>query len=114
MDEVTVKLVENEEELAGAIAVRFRVFVSEQSIPAEEELDQEDAVATHAIALIDGHVVGTGRLVGREPGIVQIGRMAVDQEWRRRGVGGLVLEHLEDVARSQGHDYERSPRPRNT
>ncbi len=102
MDEVTIKLVENEEELAGAIAVRFRVFVSEQSIPAEEELDQADATATHAIALIGETVVGTGRLVRREPEIGQIGRMAVDLEWRRRGVGGLILEHLEEVARSRG------------
>ena len=35
----------------GAIAVRFRVFVAEQQVPAEEELDEFDATATHAIAV---------------------------------------------------------------
>ena len=101
-DSVTIKLVENEEELAGAIAVRFRVFVSEQSIPPEEELDQNDALATHAIALIEDQVVGTGRLLRQDSHTGQIGRMAVDQAWRRRGVGGQILVYLEDVARSQG------------
>ena len=50
----TVKLVETERDLEAAIAVRFRVFVAEQAIPAEEELDEADATATHAIALRRG------------------------------------------------------------
>ena len=100
--EVTIKLVENEEELAGAIAVRFRVFVSEQSIPPEEELDQADATSSHAIALVEDTVVGTGRLIRQDPSTGQIGRMAVDREWRRRGVGGQILLYLEDLARTRG------------
>ena len=101
-DEVTIKLVENEEDLAGAIAVRFRVFVEEQSIPPEEELDQADATSSHAIALIEDTVVGTGRLLRQNASTGQIGRMAVDRDWRRRGVGGQILTYLEDVARSRG------------
>ena len=60
VEELVVKLVENEDEFEGAIAVRFRVFVAEQSIPPEEELDEDDATAIHAIALVHGQVVGTG------------------------------------------------------
>ena len=101
-DGFTVKLVETERELEAAIGVRFRVFVSEQSVPAEEELDQADATATHAIALHQNRVVGTGRLLQKDPDTAIIGRMAVDLEWRRQGVGGLILDHLEEVARSQG------------
>ena len=97
-----VKLVETERELEAAIGVRFRVFVSEQSVPAEEELDQADATATHAIALHQNRVVGTGRLLKQDPETAVIGRMAVDLEWRRQGVGGLILNHLEEVARSLG------------
>ena len=41
MDDVVVKLVETEAELEGAINVRMRVFVVEQQIPPEEELDEE-------------------------------------------------------------------------
>ena len=98
----TVKLVETERDLEAAIGVRFRVFVAEQSIPAEEELDEADATATHAIALHQRTVVGTGRLLQKDAETAIIGRMAVDQEWRRHGVGGLILEYLENVARSLG------------
>ena len=99
---VEVKLVETEAEMEAALAVRMRVFVAEQSVPAEEELDDEDATATHAIAQHNGLVMGTGRLLIREEGTCQIGRMAVDQPWRRQGVGGQLLLYLEQEARTQG------------
>ncbi len=88
--------------MEAALAVRMRVFVAEQSVPAEEELDDEDATATHVIARQNELVVGTGRLLIRAEGTCQIGRMAVDQPWRRQGVGGQLLLYLEQEARSQG------------
>ena len=109
--EIEVKLVETEAELEGAINVRMRVFVVEQQIPAEVELDEADATATHAVALHQGEVIGTGRLVieegeagsdGPVGRIGRIGRMAVDQTWRRQGVGGQILQFLEGEAHAQG------------
>ena len=108
MDDVVVKLVETEAELEGAINVRMRVFVVEQQIPAEVELDEADATATHAVALYQGEVIGTGRLViedgeaGSGGPVGRIGRMAVDQTWRRQGVGGQILQFLEGEARARG------------
>ncbi len=89
--------------MEAAIGVRFRVFVSEQAVPPEEELDEADATATHAIALSRGEVVGTGRLLRQDDRTAVIGRMAVDLEFRRRGVGGQILLFLEEEARSQGY-----------
>ena len=108
VDDVVVKLVETEAELEGAINVRMRVFVVEQQIPPEEELDEADATATHAIALQGGQVVGTGRMLlvdGDDEGTCRIGRMAVDREWRRHGVGGQILAFLEEQARQQGLNH---------
>ncbi|MYC30845.1 MAG: GNAT family N-acetyltransferase [Chloroflexi bacterium] len=105
MDEIRVKLAETEAELEGAISVRLRVFVVEQQIPAEEELDEADATATHAVALQGDEVIGTGRMLlvkEDEEGTCRIGRMAVDQAWRRHGVGGKILEFLEGNARERG------------
>ena len=98
---LTVKLTETEEELEAAIGVRFRVFVAEQTVPAEEELDEQDAAATHAIAVCQGRVIGTGRVFYPDDG-ARIGRMAVDLEWRRLGVGDRLLRFLEEEARAQG------------
>ena len=101
MSEITIKLVETEEDMEAAVGVRFRVFVDEQSIPPEEELDEYDAHATHAIALEGGQAIGTGRVV-ITGGEARIGRMAVDRERRRSGVGGLILRFLEEEAKAQG------------
>jgi len=102
MDGIVVKLVETEAEMEAAMGVRFRVFVAEQAVPAEEELDDADATASHAVAICQGQVVGTGRLVQQDDGDAQIGRMAVDQTWRRRGIGDQILRFLEEEARAQG------------
>ncbi len=115
MEELTIKLVETEEEMEAAIGVRFRVFVNEQQVPAEEELDEVDATATHAIAIVhhqgsdqgrgqgQPQVVATGRVFYRdEDSAARIGRMAVDVEWRRKGIGGRILKFLEEEAASQG------------
>ena len=103
MEELTVKLVETEEEMEGALSVRFRVFVAEQQVPVDEELDEFDSSATHAIVVNNGEVVATGRLVyGNEDTAVRIGRMAVDVEWRRKGLGGRLLTFLEEEAATQG------------
>ncbi len=102
---ITLKIVETAADLEGAIAVRMRVFVGEQGIPADVEVDAADTAAdtVHAIALRAGMVIGTGRLLpdvdGKGP---HIGRMAVEQQSRRGGVGGQILEFLEGQARNLG------------
>ena len=103
MDVIQVKLVETEAEMEAAIGLRFRVFVAEQQVPAEEELDEFDATATHAIAVYQGQVVATGRVFYRdEDSAARIGRMAVDIDWRRKGIGGRLLTFLEKEATTQG------------
>ncbi|MEK7216404.1 MAG: GNAT family N-acetyltransferase [Chloroflexota bacterium] len=98
-----VKRAETRAEMAGARAVRLRVFVQEQGVPETEEYDELDAVAHHAVALAGGSAMATGRLIDEEPGVARIGRMAVDRAWRGRGVGSRVLAYLEGQARSAGY-----------
>lgn len=82
-----------------ASPIRFRVFVDEQSVPAEIELDEHDAQSMHALARLQGgEVVATGRLLPDG----HIGRMAVLREWRGRGIGGELLEGLVGEARRRG------------
>jgi predicted GNAT family N-acyltransferase len=104
-NDIVVKLVETPAELAGAFSLRIRVFVGEQGVPADIELDDADTDpdTVHAVALHNSVVIATGRLLpdvdGRGP---HIGRMAVEQEWRRGGVGGKVLAFLEEQGRALG------------
>jgi len=84
----------------GALAapVRFRVFVEEQGVPAEMELDASDPLSRHALARWGEVVVGTGRLLPDG----HLGRMAVLAEWRGRGVGAALLQALMDEAVRRG------------
>ena len=102
MEGLVVKLVETEQEREAAFAIRVRVFVDEQGVPVEEELDADDERATHALASIGGQAVGTGRVVYTDAGEARIGRMAVESAWRRRGIGGRILGRLEEAAREHG------------
>ena len=82
-----------------ATAIRFEVFVDEQKVPAEIELDDMDAVCLHAVAYDGaGNAIGTGRLLPDG----HIGRMAVRQPGRGTGVGGAILSLLMDKARARG------------
>jgi predicted GNAT family N-acyltransferase len=82
-----------------AAPIRFAIFVGEQNVPADIELDDQDEQSLHAIAWDGGKVVGTGRLLPEG----KIGRMAVVKEWRRRGVGAAILETLLAEAARRGH-----------
>ncbi|NZA25942.1 GNAT family N-acetyltransferase [Luteimonas sp. SJ-92] len=80
-------------------AVREAVFVREQRVPRELELDAADAACAHVLARdAGGRPIGTGRM--RPDG--RIGRMAVLPEWRGRGVGTALLQALLRVARERG------------
>jgi predicted GNAT family N-acyltransferase len=85
-------------------ALRHEVFVLGQGVPAELERDALDEVVDHGVALVDGTVAATGRLVPpSEPGAAAtIGRMAVAEAARGRGTGAAVLALLEQTARSRG------------
>lgn len=82
-------------------AIRKAVFVDEQGVPEELEWDGLDEHAYHVVALApDGQPIGTGRLL--QDG--HIGRVAVLEPWRRRGVGRALLEMLLVIANKMGYE----------
>ena len=85
-----------------AFLVRQEVFILEQSVPAELELDEFDSSAAHILAYQDAHCIGTGRLVNLSAKQAQIGRMAVLAKFRGKGIGKQILQKLVDLAASQG------------
>jgi predicted GNAT family N-acyltransferase len=89
-------------EFARCAAIRTEVFVVEQRVPPEEEMDELDRDAVHVLAWHDGTPVATGRLILGENGDARIGRMAVLRPHRRHGVGSAVLLKLMEIARERG------------
>ncbi len=95
---VTIELLDWPEAKAEAQRIRFTVFVDEQRVPPELEMDEHDARCAHALAFSEGKAIGTGRLLPDG----HIGRMAVLKDWRGRGVGRALLRALIEAARRRG------------
>jgi predicted GNAT family N-acyltransferase len=80
------------EELERALEVREEVFCREQGVPLSEERDGLDERALHLLAIARAdRVIATLRLLRSGP-VAKIGRVAVERDWRGRGVGSQMLE----------------------
>ena len=77
--------------MSAVYALRRDVFVVEQGVPEELEVDDDDRVATHLAALSDGRVIGTLRILLHQRS-AKIGRMAVSATSRRKGIGRELME----------------------
>jgi predicted GNAT family N-acyltransferase len=100
--EIRIVAIETPAQMRQAHAIRRRVFIEEQHVPEEIEMDADDAHAFHALATMDGRAVGCGRYVAHGD-YVKIGRMAVLAELRTRGIGRRILEFLMQTARERGY-----------
>ncbi len=98
-----VVLIQNQDELDLALAIRHQVFVVEQKVDPTEEYDSFDpleahtSLCAHFLARIAEKAVGTARLRKTENG-VKLERFAVLLEARQSGAGRALiqacLEHL--------------------
>ncbi|MDP6673624.1 MAG: GNAT family N-acetyltransferase [Gammaproteobacteria bacterium] len=81
-------------------SLRKTVFIDEQGVPADIEIDEFDPVCQHVLAWRDDVAVGTGRIApdGR------IGRMAVIAEYRGQGIGRAILAALMQLGRDTSVD----------
>jgi predicted GNAT family N-acyltransferase len=85
------------------------VFVDEQGVPLDEEVDEHDlgdARAVHALVRDVAGSVGTGRYYPVDAHSAQIGRMAVLPEARGRGAGRALLDAL--VTAAERHGFRRA------
>ena len=112
-----VLTIETAEQLAEAIAVRRAVFIEEQQVPEDEEIDGYDADpaspgmserVVHVLGRLDGRPVATARLLldhaGEPPhGYPHIGRVAVLAELRGRHYGVAIMQALHEEAGRRGH-----------
>ena len=86
-------------ELEQALDLRYRVFCQEQGVSERSERDGRDGDgALHLVALADGRLVGTCRLITSRR-TVTLSRMAVEADFRRSGAGAALLREAESHAR---------------
>lgn len=103
---VTVHEVDSDEDLTRAWDIRRRVFVQEQGVSPAEEIDGKDTLPTthHILAVAGEKAVGTARVLHTDNGVAYIGRVAVLDNMRSHGIGGMLMDAAEDVARRRCAD----------
>jgi predicted GNAT family N-acyltransferase len=97
----TVRRLAGSAELDAALVLRHDVFCVEQGVPANEERDGRDRGALHLIAVQDGELVATCRLVFVGT-TVQFSRLAVKRSARRHGIAAALLRATDDESRARG------------
>ncbi len=92
-----IEVASTEEQLKSAFHIRMQVFVEEQQVPMELEVDEHEAESIHFI-LYDGELpIGTGRLRSIYP-FVKVERFCILAPHRRRGYGRHLMEAMEQYA----------------
>jgi predicted GNAT family N-acyltransferase len=74
--------------------VRNQVFVKEQNVPVELEIDGFDDNAIHVLAWDNKNVIGTGRMMPDG----HMGRICVIKSHRGIGIGRFIVKTLIDTA----------------
>jgi predicted GNAT family N-acyltransferase len=96
-----VRRLRGDDEFDAALELRYEVFCCEQGVPRHEELDGRDHEGLHLVAVADGELLATCRLLLVGP-TAQFSRLAVRASARRRGIATALLELAELEARAAG------------
>ena len=99
MSDMIISQVVTDAEKESCYRLRQVVFVEEQRVPVELEIDEHDAKAAHHfLCLIDGEPVATARIcVFGDKAKIQ--RVVVFKQSRGRSLGRQLMQHLMDFAR---------------
>ncbi|MES5394822.1 GNAT family N-acetyltransferase [Bacillus amyloliquefaciens] len=96
-------IAKTEKQLNDAFFVRKEVFVKEQHVPEEEEIDQFEDTSEHIVIYDGGQPVGAGRCRLKD-GHGKLERICVMKSHRSLGVGVIIMRALEKAAAAKGAD----------
>lgn len=101
---LVIRKTETKKEYFNALDIRKIVFIDEQNVPIELEIDEYDKCATHFIVINDDEIVGTARLVISDKN-GKIGRMCILKEYRNKGIGSKLLSVIIEDSKRNNIDY---------
>lgn len=93
--------VTSQNELEDAFSIRNKVFVEEQKVPVELEIDEYENSSTHVVLYDGDQPVGAGRIREVE-NTGKLERICVLSSYRGKGAGTLIMNKLEEIASQNG------------
>lgn len=97
----TIKVATSKQEREDAFFVRRKVFVEEQGVPLDLELDELDKTADHFVVYNAGEPIGAGRFREVSSGIGKVERVCILQNYRGKKLGKQIMHELENHATSK-------------
>jgi putative N-acetyltransferase (TIGR04045 family) len=97
MKEIICRQIENDEERSVCFEIRKQVFVDEQKLFPDTDLDEHDKEALHIAAVSNDKIIGTVRIYREEEDDWVGGRLAVKKRYRGKAGKLLVLKAVEIV-----------------
>ena len=105
MNNLKIQIVGNQKEFDDVISIRKKVFIEEQNVPIDIEIDGLDDEAEHAIAYLDGEPIGCARI--RFNTYAKLERIAAMKDHRGKGFGRKITEFLIDYCKQKNVDEIR-------
>ena len=99
MTELAIQKITTPAELENCLHIRTLVFIEEQKVPVEEEIDGRDPEADHYLLSVDGTAAATARVRHLDE-IAKIERVAVLKDYRGRDLGKYLMEFIMDDIRN--------------
>lgn len=96
-----IKIVNTQQQREDAYFVRKTVFVDEQQVPIELEMDEFEEEATHFVVYDKEMPIAAGRLRFLE-NFAKVERICVLKSYRKSGVGHKLMLFIEQFAIEQG------------
>ena len=115
---IYIEIVKTQEDLDAILDLRSAVFIDEQLVPEEEEIDDLDSLKSivddkviHLIAKENNKIIATARMFVEDRSIISssrethlhVGRVAVRYDARKTGVGRLLMNKCHQVAVQRGY-----------
>ena len=88
--------------LEDCFYIRKKVFVEEQGVPEESEIDEYESESIHLIGYDNEQPVATARIRLSMKQLSKIERVAVIKSHRGQGIGRMLMQAVESLAKDEG------------
>lgn len=97
-----IKEAKNQKDYFMCMKVRGQVFVDEQHVKSEIEIDALDQTCRHFLVIIDNQPVAAMRAIEHEDH-TKLGRICVLKEYRHQGIGEQLVHHVMQLIKGEFH-----------
>lgn len=94
--------IKNDAQYADALKVRKEVFIEEQKVPVELEIDEFEQSSIHFVLYDELVPIAAGRLRPLDQTSAKVERICVKKVYRGTGIGKLIMEKIEAIAKEKG------------